>query len=195
MTVSSTLGCCLSTELRQMTDIRHILLLRVSSKTFPIKASTNALLALFGKTHITREQNVSSYYTALCLSKNTRASPWQLTTHSEMTNAAVHPKRPLFNVTRWHHVVQVKHWDLICTDILLKGNHCTCEGRHTSSSISNGVPLVFCFCSKSGILPPHSWSIYLDSLTKALSWPLEASFIWINGSRGGNATLLCWIII
>lgn len=64
-------------------------------KDSPSEASTTALLPLFVKTEIMKEQNVSSYYTALCLSKNTRAAPQQLTTHSQLSNAAEPPKRPL----------------------------------------------------------------------------------------------------
>lgn len=54
----------------------------------PSKPSLTALLPLFVKTEIMREQHVSSYYTALCLSQMTQAAPWQLTTHSELSNAS-----------------------------------------------------------------------------------------------------------
>lgn len=77
---------------------------------------STALLPLFVQTEIKREQHVSSYYSALRLSKNTQAAPWQLTTHSQLCNAAKPPKRPLFNVTRWHCVMQAKHRDMICRD-------------------------------------------------------------------------------
>lgn len=72
------------------------------------KPSAAALLPLFVKTEMMREEHVSSFYVALCLSKKTWAAPWQLTTHSWLTNATEPPKRPLFNVTRWHCVMQAK---------------------------------------------------------------------------------------
>lgn len=100
-----------------------------SSQISPSKPSLTALLPLFVKTEIIREQHVSSYYTALCLSKNTQAALWQLTTHSQLSNVAEPQKRPLFNVTRWHCVMQAKHFDMICWDSLLKWKYCTCGGH------------------------------------------------------------------
>lgn len=61
--------------------------------------------------------------------QNTQAAPWQLTTHSQLSNAAQAPKRPLFNVTRWHCVMQAKYCDMICRDSLLKWKYCTCGGH------------------------------------------------------------------
>lgn len=95
----------------------------------PSELSPTALLPLFDKTEAIREQHVSSYYAVLCLSKNTQAAPWQLTTHSQLSNAANPPKRPLFNVTRWHCVMQAKHCDMICSDSLFKWKYCTCGGH------------------------------------------------------------------
>lgn len=101
-------------------SVTHILLVSSSyAQISPSEPSPTALLPLFVKTEIMREQHVSSCYTALCLSKNTQAAPWQLTTHSQLSNAAAElPKRPLFNVTRWHCVMQAKHCDMICWDSL-----------------------------------------------------------------------------
>lgn len=111
-------------------------------KGSPSEASPTALLPLFVKREITREQHVSSY-TALCLSKNTQAAPWQLTTHSQLSNAAEPPKRPLFIVTRWHFVMQAKHCDLICWDSLLKWKYCTCVSHCCSELIMKRRPLKF----------------------------------------------------
>lgn len=66
--------------------LRHSL--SVSSETRRSEPSPTALLPLFVKIEITREQHVSSYYAALCLTKNTQAAPWQLTTHSQLSNAS-----------------------------------------------------------------------------------------------------------
>lgn len=110
----------------------------------PSELSPTALLPLFDKTEIISEQHVSSYYAVLCLSKNTQAAPWQLTTHSQLSNAAKPPKRPLFNVTRWHCVMQAKHCDMICSDSLLKwkycssGGHCCTKMQYVLNWIWNG---------------------------------------------------------
>lgn len=42
---------------------------------FSLEPSPSSLLPLFVKAEIMREQHVSSYYTTLCLSKNTQAAP------------------------------------------------------------------------------------------------------------------------
>lgn len=108
---------------------RIFLVSSLFSQISPSKPSLTALLPLFVKTEIMREQHVSSYCTALCLSKKTQAAPWQLTTHSQLSNATEPPKRPLFNVTRWHCVMQAKQSDMICSDSLLKWKHCTYDGH------------------------------------------------------------------
>ena len=47
----------------------------VPLRFLPSEPSSAALLPLFVKTDIMREQRVSSYYTALCLSEHTQAAP------------------------------------------------------------------------------------------------------------------------
>lgn len=83
----------------------------------------------FVKTEIMRQQRVSSCCIALFHNKKTWAAPWQLTTHSQLSNATKPPKRTLFNVTRWHCVMQAKQSDMICSDSLLKWKHCTCDNH------------------------------------------------------------------
>lgn len=87
------------------------------------------------------------FIVSLCVSakkrekgRETRVAPWQLTTHSWLSNATEPPKRPLFNVTRWHCVMQAKHSDMICTDSLLKRKHCTCDShREPGAGVCRGL--------------------------------------------------------
>lgn len=120
-----------------------------------------------------REQRVSSYYAALCLSKNTQAAPWQLTTHSQLSNAAEPPKRPLFNVTRWHCVMQAKHFDMICWDSLLKRKYCTCGGQRCAENrgrVCHELDMKWsppCFCAQGCFRQvPLVW----DFSTSFVSW-------------------------
>lgn len=186
-----------------------------SFKISPFKPSPTALLPLFVKSEIMREEHVSSYYTALCLSKNTQAAPWQLTTHSQLSNAAEPPKRPLFNVTRWHCVMQAKHCDMICPDSLLKWKYCTCGGHCCpenggricceSDMVSSPILMSLRVWSPNavgGVLysyldlhMPYKITNYPDRLIKCTVTAIEALLICINGSWRGDAKLPCWIII
>lgn len=184
---------------------------------FTSKPSLAALLPLFVKSEIMRQQHVSSYYTALCLSKKTQAAPWQLTTHSRLSNAAEPPKRPLFNVTRWHCVMQAKQSDMICSDSLLKWKHCTCDGhcctenwdrdcrelarrwsgfvlQGTNHQMLLGWNYITLFISLYDLIRP--WMPHPDRLLKAPLQLPEVSAICSNGIWVGDAKKPpCWIII
>lgn len=182
---------------------RILLVSSLFSRISTSKPSLAALLPLFVKSEIMRQQHVSSYYTALCLSKKTQAAPWQLTTHSQLSNAAEPPKRPLFNVTRWHCVMQAKQSDMICSDSLLKWKHCTCDshcctenwGRVCRELARKWSPPWFC---AAGLELYHFIHIFLwpYKTPQTGSWhccSYWSQLIWFKCS--GWRTSTCWIII
>lgn len=77
--------CCLCTQHKKQMQPRLYFLRIVPHAFFLVsslfsqistsKPSLAALLPLFVKSEIMRQQRVSSYYTALCLSKKTQAAP------------------------------------------------------------------------------------------------------------------------